>query len=87
MSEPKFVRISDLPEYVPPKIRATKHGIEINISYPYEIAHNRINTDAKILEWVHHLCEKTWMDTNAVGYFIEVAKKANGGKVYEALRK
>ncbi len=51
--------------------------IVINVHYEYIIELTRCDSYEKILGWVHHLCEKTWMTTSLIEKFIEVAVKAN----------
>jgi hypothetical protein len=37
----------------------------------YEINLDMIRTETDLLEWIQHLCEKTWMDTDLIREFIE----------------
>ncbi|MBE3088092.1 MAG: hypothetical protein IMZ71_03125 [Chloroflexi bacterium] len=39
------------------------------------------NTQKKLLSWCMHLCEKTWVDTQALRDFIILAHTANGKPV------
>ena len=51
--------------------------IVINTVGEYCIELDRCDTPEKLLEWVHHLCEKTWMTTDILARFIEVASVKN----------
>lgn len=41
--------------------------------YEYEIALDRIDNAVKILQWVIHLTEKSWMTTELVRQFVQAA--------------
>lgn len=43
--------------------------INVDEGYQYEISLERINTPVKILQWVIHLTEKTWMTTELMRQF------------------
>lgn len=47
----------------------------INVSDGYSIELNRCDTHDKILHWVSHLCEKTWITPDVLRDFIRVATK------------
>ena len=47
--------------------------ITINVKYEYNIELSRCNTHAKILAWVVHLAEKTWMTVELNERFILLA--------------
>jgi hypothetical protein len=50
---------------------SVKEGhIVIDVTYEYNIALDRCDTHEKVLAWVSHLCEKTWMTTEIVRRFI-----------------
>lgn len=51
--------------------------IVINVSYEYNIELSRCNTAEKLLHWVWHLTEKTWMTNDVMRRFIEVACSEN----------
>lgn len=51
--------------------------IVINVSYEYNIELSRCNTPEKLLHWVWHLTEKTWMTNDVMRRFIEVACREN----------
>jgi len=39
--------------------------------YDYEVDLDRIKSEAALLNWVLYLCEKTWMTTERLHFFIE----------------
>jgi len=47
----------------------------INVAYEYTIALERCDTYEKILGWVFHLLEKTWMTNDVARRFISLACK------------
>lgn len=47
--------------------------IKVDEHYDYEIALDRIDSPAKILQWVIHLTEKTWMTTELMRQFVLAA--------------
>lgn len=47
----------------------------------YPIAWERLDTKEKLLGWVHHLAEKSWMDTTKLKYFIEFVHAHFGWKI------
>lgn len=51
--------------------------IVINVCVEYNIALSRCNTPEKILSWVWHLTEKTWMTNKVMRRFIELACSEN----------
>lgn len=44
--------------------------IKVDEHYQYEISLDRINNAVKILQWVIHLTEKTWMTTELMRQFV-----------------
>ncbi len=44
----------------------------------YDIKLNRCDTKAKILDWVCHLSEKTWVTKKTITDFIDAACSAHG---------
>lgn len=52
--------------------------IVINISYEYNIPLSGCDTPERILHWVWHLTEKTWMTQEVSRRFIELACHENG---------
>ena len=43
----------------------------LRFQYDYEVDLDRIKSEAALLNWVLHLCEKTWMTTERMAFFIE----------------
>jgi hypothetical protein len=43
----------------------------LRFQYDYEIDLDRIKSEAALLNWTLHLCEKTWMTTERLHFFIE----------------
>lgn len=48
--------------------------------YEYDIARERIDTPEKLLHWVCHLAQKSWMDLPKMRYFIRAIMKKKGWK-------
>ena len=48
--------------------------------YEYDIARERIDTPEKLLHWVCHLAQKSWMDLPKMHYFIRAIMKKKGWK-------
>ena len=61
----------------PAKVYIEGDCVVINESYPYQIELSRCNTPEKILAWVIHLSEKTWMNTDLMAAFIYWAAEGN----------
>ena len=59
------------------QVSVKEDHIVINVSYEYNIALSRCDTAAKLLHWVWHLTEKTWMTNDVMRRFIEVACREN----------
>ncbi len=51
--------------------------INTKVGGKYRIALKRCNTYKKIIRWLLHLSEKTWMTVEIMEYFIIVACEAN----------
>ena len=51
--------------------------------YPYLIHKDRINNPIKLIWWIHHLCEKNWMDLRAIENLIELTTKLMNIKMYQ----
>jgi hypothetical protein len=47
--------------------------IVINVHYEYNIAISSCDTYERILGWVYHLTEKTWISRDVLRRFIQVA--------------
>ncbi|UIL51569.1 hypothetical protein LZU96_15225 [Pantoea agglomerans] len=54
--------------------------ILINVAYEYGVPLNECATAERILHWVWHLAEKTWMTQDISRKFIEIACKHHGIK-------
>lgn len=58
--------------------------IVINVSYEYNIALNRCDSAEKLLHWIWHLTEKTWMTNEVMRRFIELACRENNVEMQDA---
>jgi len=47
-------------------------------SHVYEFKLARIRTKGAMLQWIHHLCSKRWMDCDSLSVFIETVARHNG---------
>jgi hypothetical protein len=45
----------------------------VRFHYDYEVDLDRISSERDLLAWALHFCEKTWMNTERLHYFIEAA--------------
>jgi len=55
-----------------------KNGfIVINVSYEYKIDLSRCDTAERLLHWIWHLTEKTWMTNDVMRRFIEITCREN----------
>ena len=62
--------------------RVVDDGEEIGFpEHDYWIEKSRLSNDKKVLGWVVHLSEKTWVDAQALGDFVRMAQKTRGVKV------
>ncbi len=52
-------------------------AIILDVSGRYEIALDRCDTPERLLGWIVHLCEKTWMTNAAMRRFIMLSADAN----------
>lgn len=60
------------------QVKIVDDYIVINVSYEYNINLETINNAQDVLGWVFHLTEKTWMNTEVLHRFIQVACGAKG---------
>lgn len=44
-------------------------------SHSYDIEHERMDSAAKVLAWVHHLCSKDWVTNQHIQEFLDVAER------------
>ncbi|MET3817291.1 hypothetical protein [Pantoea sp. UYEF8] len=49
--------------------------------WDYDVAISDCNTPEKILSWVMHLSEKTWVTKDIIRQFIRVSAQASGLKI------
>jgi hypothetical protein len=67
---------------IPKHIRLDGDYIVIDYGgYDYDIHKDRVNSQAKLLDWVLHLSEKRWMNCSRLHYFAELAAETNGFKL------
>ncbi len=52
-------------------------AVILDVSGRYEIALDRWHTPERLLGWIVHLCEKTWMTNPVMRRFIALASDAN----------
>ena len=65
-------------------IRSTKGYLILTWGgYEYDIEWDRIDSPGKLLGWIHHLCEKNWMDTYRMFLLIEHVGRHCGFKPWE----
>lgn len=60
-------------EQLAKQVYVTNGHVVINAGYEYNIELDRCDTLEKILAWTSHLCEKTWMTTELLERFIQLA--------------
>lgn len=88
-NRPEFLSMEDLAERVKQdlvKESALCQVADGHISladYPgdtpnYDIALDRCNTPEKVLGWVYHLSEKTWITSDHIRAFIKMACREHG---------
>jgi hypothetical protein len=58
--------------------------ITINVAYEYNIELKRCDSSEKILSWVVHLCEKTWITPEVIERFARLAAGKHGLKIPDA---
>ena len=79
--EPKVVEAADLIDEVlnePHYVSVDDTHIVINVEYPYEISISDCDSRDKILGWMVHLCEKTWITPSVLREFAYKAASAAG---------
>lgn len=59
-------------------VKVIDDHIVINVHDAYNIHIERCNTHEKILAWVFHLTEKSWMTKEILRHFIRVAHDESG---------
>ncbi|MFV9667899.1 hypothetical protein ACNY68_02760 [Pantoea sp. KXB25] len=55
------------------QVKVVGNEIIINVNHPYHIPLEECSTHQGILHWVWHISKKTWMTTEVLQKFIEVA--------------
>lgn len=63
-----------------PIVDVSPEGIELENHYWIDA--NRINSKEKLVEWIHHLCQKTWITPEHIRQIIDGAAQLNGWKIY-----
>jgi hypothetical protein len=64
-------------------IVSDKDGVTLKWGGDYFIEWKRINTRAKLLEWLHHLLNKEWFSQYRCQLFIEKVCHHNKWKMYD----
>lgn len=82
MNEEEIREIMKSKEELYKKIYVIDEHIVINVVSEYNIPLTGCSTPQGILHWVHHLTEKTWMTTELMRRFIEVACKQSNIDIY-----
>lgn len=78
MSDEAFEKYIKWQEELDRQVTIDGDWIVIDVAYKYDIELSRCNTPEKILAWAYHLTEKTWMNTDLIAKFIEVAAEHIG---------
>src|SRR5206468_3710987 len=65
-----------------PKFKTSKHAFVFDDHY--EVTFTRCDTPEKILSWVAHLSEKSWMTAETLGEFVIEASGRVGVDVFTA---
>jgi hypothetical protein len=60
----------------------TNNTVLLRFLYDYEVDLDQIKTEADLLNWTLHLCEKTWMSTERLHKFIEAVAQIKRFKVH-----
>ena len=78
------MNLKETTERLQRQVYVAEDHVVINIEYEYSIALDRCDTPEKLLYWIWHLCEKTWITPEVIGRFIEVVCKENNIKMLNA---
>lgn len=80
----KFMRLRD--EHMEEVFQHNrKNGtLTICLKYPYEIDLDRIKTPAHLIDFISHLCGKSWMDTDHLREFVDRVSKIKRFKIPDA---
>jgi len=77
-------RLKEREEKLRQQVSIKEGHIVINVEFEYNIALSRCDTAEKLLYWIWHLTEKTWMTNDVMRRFIEIACRENGIKMENA---
>ena len=83
-----FVNIVDSLEQleaVQRQVYVQNNSIVLDVAYEYSIALSRCDTAEKLLSWVLHLQQKTWVNSLITERFVSLACQANGIRLDDAL--
>lgn len=64
----------------PTSVAYNFHKIVLNGHY--EIDSERVNTKEKLVEWIYHLTQKSWVTTDHIKKLTEAAADLNNWKIY-----
>lgn len=70
-------RVQEQEEVLGKQVYVVDGHVVINVEYEYNIELSRCDTAEKLLHWIWHLTEKTWMNTSVMRRFIEVVCREN----------
>lgn len=70
-------RVQEQEEVLGKQVYVVDGHVVINVEYEYNIELSRCDTAEKLLHWIWHLTEKTWMNTVVMRRFIEVVCREN----------
>ncbi|WP_421789328.1 hypothetical protein [Hyphobacterium sp.] len=59
-------------------VRVEDGHLVIDVKYEYNIHLSRIDTPEKVVSWVYHLTEKTWMTTEVLREVLKTVSNENG---------
>lgn len=74
----EFTDYQDSKEKLNRQVFIADDHIVINVYYEYNISLDRCDSAEKLLHWVWHLTEKTWMTNDVMRRFISLACQKNG---------
>ena len=79
-----MLTVTKVADIEPRKISCSHSRRGITLDRGYFIARDRIDTPAKLLEWLAHLLDKVWFTTEQARDLIQYAGEFNSVKVYGA---
>ena len=77
MPDEKIVDFRDIEKHMAElerQVYIEDNHVIINVEYEYDIALSRCDTNEKLMAWVVHLCEKTWMTKVVLRRFIQLVQ-------------